>query len=163
MSAWANPPTTVTVALDGPGKPISPHLFGIFFEDLNYAADGGLYAELVQNRSFAYQATEQPTWNNLSFWELVTRGGGKGTLKVDASFPLHPNNPVYGVLAVETPGEGVGFANPGFDGIPVSAGEKYELSLFARENHFGRRWQDVGKQGPLPLITLKNSSQLISP
>lgn len=152
MSAWANPTTTVTVALDGPGKPISPHLFGIFFEDLNYAADGGLYAELVQNRSFAYQATEQPAWNNLSFWELVTRGGGKGTLKVDASFPLHPNNPVYGVLAVETPGEGVGLANPGFDGIPVTAGEKYELSLFARENHFGRRWQDVGKQGPLPLI-----------
>jgi alpha-N-arabinofuranosidase len=152
MSAWANPPTTLTVALDGPGKPISPHLFGIFFEDLNYAADGGLYAELAQNRSFAYQATEQPAWNNLSFWELVTRGGGKGTLKVDASFPLHPNNPVYGVLAVDTPGEGVGLANPGFDGIPVTAGEKYELSLFARENHFGRRWQDVGKQGTLPLI-----------
>lgn len=42
-------------------KAISPDLFGIFFEDLNYAADGGLYAELIQNRSFEYQATEQPT------------------------------------------------------------------------------------------------------
>jgi alpha-N-arabinofuranosidase len=150
--AVAAPPATVTIDLAGPGKPISPDLFGIFFEDLNYAADGGLYAELVQNRSFAYQATEQPTWNNLSFWEIVARGGGKGTLKVDASFPLHANNPHYAVLAVETPGEGVGLANPGFDGIPVVEGEKYELSLFARENHFGRRWQDVGKQGTLPLF-----------
>ena len=46
--------STLTVDLAQPGKPISPELFGIFFEDLNYAADGGLYAELVQNRSFEY-------------------------------------------------------------------------------------------------------------
>jgi hypothetical protein len=42
---------TVTVQADRP-KNISPDLFGIFFEDINYAADGGLYAELIQNRSF---------------------------------------------------------------------------------------------------------------
>lgn len=41
---------TLTIDLAQSGKPISPELFGIFFEDLNYAADGGLYAELVQNR-----------------------------------------------------------------------------------------------------------------
>jgi hypothetical protein len=46
------PTTTLTIDMTQPGKPISPDLFGIFFEDLNYAADGGLYAELVQNRSF---------------------------------------------------------------------------------------------------------------
>jgi hypothetical protein len=48
---------TVTVRADQ-GKPISPDLFGIFFEDINYAADGGLYAELVQNRSFEYTAAD---------------------------------------------------------------------------------------------------------
>src|SRR3982750_524765 len=80
--------TTVTVSLDGPGKAISPDLFGIFFEDLSYAADGGLYAELIQNRSFEYQAIEQPAWNNLTAWEIVNRAG-KGSLKVDASFPLN--------------------------------------------------------------------------
>lgn len=39
-------------------KPISPLLYGVFFEDLNYAADGGLYAELIQNRSFEYSAND---------------------------------------------------------------------------------------------------------
>ena len=48
---------TLRIRSDAPGRPISPDLFGIFFEDLNYAADGGLYAELIQNRSFEYQAT----------------------------------------------------------------------------------------------------------
>lgn len=143
---------TLTVDLVSPGKKISPDIFGIFFEDLNYAADGGLYAELVQNRSFSYQATEQPTWNNLTSWELVTRGGGKGSVKVDASFPLHANNPHYAGLSAEVPGEGVGLVNAGFDGIPVRAGEAYDLSFFVRQNHFARRWQDIGKQGPLPLV-----------
>ncbi len=45
------------------GKPISPDLFGLFFEDINYAADGGLYAELVQNRSFEYNPAERHEWN----------------------------------------------------------------------------------------------------
>lgn len=143
--------TTVTVSLDGPGKAISPDLFGIFFEDLSYAADGGLYAELIQNRSFEYQAIEQPAWNNLTTWELVNRAG-KGSLKVDASFPLNSNNLHYAVLAVETPGNGVGLSNAGYNGIPVAAGESYELSFFARENFFGRRWNDIGKSGKLPLI-----------
>ena len=49
--------TTLTVRADTPGKPISTDLFGIFFEDINYAADGGLYAELVQNRSFEYSSS----------------------------------------------------------------------------------------------------------
>ncbi len=71
--------TTITIQASGPGKPISPDLFGIFFEDLNYAADGGLYAELIQNRSFEYSPTEQPAWNPLSFWELQKRGGGDGS------------------------------------------------------------------------------------
>ena len=144
-------PRVLSVDLASPGKAISPQLLGVFFEDLNYAADGGLYAELVQNRSFAYQATEQPSWNNLSFWELVNQGG-KGSLKVESAFPLHPNNPHYAVLSVETVGEGVGLSNGGFDGIPLKAGDSYELSFFAREQHFGHRWNDVGKSGPLPLL-----------
>ena len=151
LPAFGGPPKTVTIDLDAPGKPISPDLFGIFFEDLNYAADGGLYGELVQNRSFEYQATEQPAWNNLTFWEFVTHGG-KGSLKVDAAFPLHPNNPHYAVLAIEAVGEGVGLANAGFDGIPVAVGERYELSFFARQNFFGHRWTDIGKTGKLPLV-----------
>ena len=152
-AAAAEPaPAVVSIDLASPGKAISPDLFGIFFEDLNYAADGGLYAELVQNRSFEYHATEQPAWNNLSFWEVVMRGGGKGSLKADASFPLHANNPHYAGFSVEAVGEGVGLANGGFDGIPVEAGARYALSFFARQNFFGHRWNDIGKTGVLPLV-----------
>jgi alpha-N-arabinofuranosidase len=50
------------------GKKISPDLFGLFFEDINYAADGGLYAELIQNRSFEYSPTDNRQWHPLSFW-----------------------------------------------------------------------------------------------
>ncbi len=50
------------------GKPISPDLFGLFFEDINYSADGGLYAELVQNRSFEYNPEERREWSPFSFW-----------------------------------------------------------------------------------------------
>ncbi|HEX7312747.1 MAG TPA: alpha-L-arabinofuranosidase C-terminal domain-containing protein [Pyrinomonadaceae bacterium] len=131
---------TLRVQTDAPGRPISPDLFGIFFEDLNYAADGGLYAELIQNRSFEYQATEQPTWNSLSFWELTKRGGGEGKWAVEYARPLHPNNPHYLALEVTKVADGVGLVNPGFDGIALRAGETYDLSLFARQLFMNRRW-----------------------
>ena len=55
-------PTTVTVQAGAPGKPISPDLVGIFFEDLSDAADGGLYAELIRNRSFDYSDADHVGW-----------------------------------------------------------------------------------------------------
>jgi hypothetical protein len=55
--------STISVVIDQPAKTISPDLFGIFFEDLNYATDGGLYAEMVQNRSFEYSPLERPERN----------------------------------------------------------------------------------------------------
>src|SRR5204863_8105589 len=98
--------TKLTIDLTQSGKPISPDLFGIFFEDLNYAADGGLYAELIQNRSFEYNSTEQPTRGAPSFWELTKRGGGEGNWTVDISMPVHSNNPHYCTLHIGKPGAG---------------------------------------------------------
>jgi alpha-L-arabinofuranosidase len=135
----AEPRTAITVQAGAPGKAISPDLVGIFFEDLNYAADGGLYAELVQNRSFEYAATEQPTWGPLTGWEFIRRGGGEGFLWVDSSDPIHPNNPHCALILVKSAGEGVGLSNAGFDGIPVKAGEKYDFSVFARMLNSGGR------------------------
>lgn len=143
-------PATITVLADTAGKPISPDLFGVFFEDINYAADGGLYAELVQNRSFEYQMTEQPTWNNLTAWELQPRGGS-GRVVIDYGAPLHANNPHYAVLALEKTGE-VALVNSGFDGIAVEAGARYELSFFAKQVYFGKRWGSENDRGPLPLV-----------
>lgn len=141
---------SVTVDAGEAGKAISPDLFGVFFEDLNHAGDGGLYAELLQNRSFEYRASEQPSWNNLSFWNLTKLGGSKGGLAIEEAAPVHPNNPHYAVLEVQEPGDGVAMSNSGYDGIPVQAGEGYELSLFAKQLYFGKRW-GARTSGSLPL------------
>jgi alpha-L-arabinofuranosidase len=124
---------TVSIDSGAQGKAISPDLVGIFFEDLSYAADGGLYAELVENRSFEYSAVEQPDWNSLTGWQLVERDGGRGMMVIDTSVPLHPNNPHYLVLGVDDEGGMVGLSNDGFDGIVVRKGERYRLSVFARQ------------------------------
>lgn len=147
-------PATVTIQASQPGKAISPDLFGVFFEDLNYAADGGLYAELIQNRSFEYSPTEQQDWHPLKFWELQKRGGGDGSIGVADIRPVHENNPHYALLTVRTPGEGVGIANGGFDGIPLQAGETYEASFWAYQAYMGQMWGPGDNNKSMP-VTLR--------
>lgn len=123
------------------GKKISSDLFGLFFEDINYSADGGLYAELVQNRSFEYNPTERSEWNPFSYWEYISPGFSYGRVSVETSAPLHPNNPHYLVLDVEHVGKevkfvgtsGVGLKNSGFDGMVVKTNDQYNFSMFARQ------------------------------
>lgn len=115
------------------GKQISPDLFGIFFEDLSYAADGGLYSELVQNRSFEYTPADRRGWNPLTAWEYTKDGFGYGTISVETSSPLNENNLHYLTLSIEEPGQkGIGVINSGYDGIAVKAGEKYNFSVFVK-------------------------------
>ncbi|MGF6930175.1 alpha-N-arabinofuranosidase [Chitinophaga sp. W2I13] len=115
------------------GKAISPDLFGIFFEDISYAADGGLYAELIQNRSFEYTPADRREWHAFTAWEYVTKGFGYGAVNVESKSPVHPNNPHYVVLTIEEPGqEGIGLQNNGFDGIAIKKGEQYNFSVFTR-------------------------------
>lgn len=135
--------TVVTLNAQVPkgGKEISSNLFGLFFEDINYAADGGLYAELVQNRSFEYNPTEQSDWNPFSFWEYISPGFSYGRISVETKAPVHTNNPHYMVLDVEHVGHeakytgisGVGIKNSGFDGVVVRVGEQYNFSMFAQQ------------------------------
>lgn len=112
-------------------KKISDMLMGVFFEDINYAADGGLYAELVQNRDFEYAPGDKEgrdkTWNSYKAWKLT---GDNATFKIDTISPIHPNNPHYAVL--KTDRVGVGLTNEGYDGIALKEGDKYNFSIFAR-------------------------------
>ena len=115
---------------EGRAKPISENLIGVFFEDLNYAADGGLYAELVQNRDFEYSEADgnkDRNWNSRYAWSVEGEGMA---FDVSTDQPVHPNNPHYAVLDVSQPGGG--FTNTGFNGIAVKEGEKYDFSLFTR-------------------------------
>src|SRR5688500_7479657 len=70
--------------------PISENLYGIFYEDINHAADGGLYAELVQNRSFEFNQLDSPSYRGLTAWQV---SGGDAT--VEDTDSLHPNNLHY--------------------------------------------------------------------
>ncbi|MFI9832734.1 hypothetical protein ACIHIX_34175 [Streptomyces sp. NPDC051913] len=127
------PPVETVVEVDtrAPGTAISTDLFGAFCENLDYAADGGLYAELVQNRSFEYGPAYRPERHSLTAWELLDRDGAAGSLTGAADDPPHPAHPHYAVLTSST-GAGAGLCSEGFDGIPVRAGEAYDVSLFAR-------------------------------
>ena len=113
------------------GPELSPRLYGLFFEDINYGADGGLYAELVQNRSFEYDSRSKPEHHALFAWEKIERDGARVSLAVSDARPINDRNRHYLELGAE--GEGVaGVRNTGFDGIRVDAGARYDVALFAR-------------------------------
>ena len=122
------------------GKAISDELIGIFFEDISSAADGGLYAELLQNGSFEFSPVERDGWGPGTAWRLVRPGHSTGWMEPRMDNPLHKNNPTYMRLHVERVKEfydykgwkGFGLQNDGFDGISVKAGAKYDFSMFLR-------------------------------
>ena len=109
--------TTLTVS-PNQEKPISDKLIGIFFEDISYAADGGLYAELIQNRDFEYTSKDHRGWNASTAWH------SNKPIEISSEHPLHPNNPHYAIMAMDT------LWNEGWDGIVVEKGKKYDFSMF---------------------------------
>jgi len=115
-------PSTVhaTLSIDmNSQKAISDKLIGIFFEDISYAADGGLYAEMVQNRDFEYNEKDHGGWKATTAWHAVR------PIEIATEHPLHPNNPHYVLL---WPNDTLW--NEGWDGMAVEAGKKYDFSMF---------------------------------
>ncbi len=112
-------------------KAISDLLIGVFFEDINYAADGGLYAELVQNRGFEYNPADtrfrDKNWDSKKAWSFT---GDEDDFFIDTLVPVHPNQKHYAVVITGEKSESL--QNEGFDGIPLKAGAKYNFSVFAR-------------------------------
>ena len=134
------------------GKAISDELIGIFFEDISSAADGGLYAELLQNGSFEYNPSEKDGWGPGTAWKTIRPGHSLGYVETrmsedNLSYQLamsqpdrKANNPTYMRLHTERAKEyydyrgwkGFGLQNDGFDGISVKAGAKYNFSAWMR-------------------------------
>ncbi len=115
-------------------------LYGIFFEDINHAADGGLYAEMVRNRSFEFCPVDNGSYTDLTAWELVGRDGGEVVGGVEAVYPMNVNNTHYLRLSngashlLECKGT-VAAVNCGYNtGLPYRAGETYIFSMFARRD-----------------------------
>ena len=126
LSAWRCDAATITIQTDQPGHAVSPTLWGIFFEDINLSADGGVYPELVRNRSFEDAARPDQ-------WKLANQAEARTEMSIDTARPLNPMNPrslrlnIDGAFTLE---------NRGYYGMGVQAGETYRFRFAARAERF---------------------------
>lgn len=128
-------PYTVNIDASDRSKEVSDTMWGLFFEDINSAADGGLYAEMVQNRSFEME-------DSLYSWKT------DGDVKVNTENPLNENNPTYVTMTKNSK-----IGNDGYQGITVKINEKYDFSMYVRgESEF-----NVSVAGGA--VTLKSEQQ----
>ena len=116
-----------------PGAPVQPTMYGIFFEDINFGADGGLYAELVENRSFEaplhITASGERICGGLQGWNVF------GNVKLSSERPAFDRNPHYVTLADDGHREKfTGLENHGYFGMGLKKGLVYKFSVYARTN-----------------------------
>ncbi len=117
-------PLPLVVRVDKPGAAISRSMWGIFFEDINMAADGGLYAELIKNRSFEFNSP-------LMGWTEHTTVPGDGTILVLNQSAENANNPRF-IRVAHFSDNPYGLSNEGFRGMGIKEGETYHFSVWAR-------------------------------
>lgn len=114
---------TMVIKAGDQGVPIQPTMWGLFFEDINFAADGGIYAELVKNRSFEF----------IKPWMGWKRGGEEYVGQFQIINSQDENNPRF--LRMESlQGKELSLTNEGFRGMGVFSGENYLFSVFARQS-----------------------------
>lgn len=120
---------------------MSDTLYGLFFEDINCAADGGLYPELVLNRSFEYENILDPkSYDHYTGWRVMPSNDSKGEWNLESSDPIHENNETY--LSVNVLSGSVKCINQGFNGsamrgdIKVESQKEYDLSIYAKSQTF---------------------------
>jgi alpha-N-arabinofuranosidase len=123
-------PDVIAVQASRPGADIAPTMFGVFYEDINFAADGGLYPERIKNRSFEF---DEP----LAGWAKRFMSDGELVIRTDR--PLNANNLHYLRVRVHAPGGGFVVSNTGFRGIGIQAGAEYVVSASARAVGAGPR------------------------
>lgn len=141
---------SLKLSINNVAKKITPNMVGLFFEDINFAADGGLYAEMIENRSFEAIKSKGETRNyvlqedNLYAWNSLN--GKSQNLEISTNMPLNPENPHYLRFTAENPDEG--FCNNAYDGISLKKGEKYFVSFYGREVFY--------KNGKVKILITKN-------
>ena len=123
QSAAAN---TITVQVNKPGAAVPKNMYGLFFEDINFAADGGLYPELVKNKSFE-------TDDHLVGWRAIRGAAGLETYLVSSDRPISNANNHFLRLSAKTAGPDAGFVNEGFRGMGLKQGAEYTFSVYARK------------------------------
>jgi len=133
MGAYSQDVHTLVVDAGKTLAPVSPTMWGIFFEDINFAADGGIYAEMVKNRSFEFR-------NPMIGWKAIELDGNKGEI-LTINREDHPANLRFVRLANANPSQSFGLSNEGFRGMGIRQGATYLFSLWAcpQENDLSLR------------------------
>lgn len=114
---------------------ISPDLVGIFFEDINYGADGGIYAEMLENRSFEFldcygdKGDYYTVFDGGYGWKAYPSEESAG-LRIVSGSPVSDENPHY--LRLDVSGPGAGVSNQAYSGITLKKGAAYRVSFYAR-------------------------------
>lgn len=118
-------PLVLEILADKLGHPINKTQYGVFFEEISHAGQGGLYAELVNNRSF------EDSINSIPNWKFYSNGVARGSIALETADLLNPAQSRALRLDVAAAGT-VGVANDGYWGINVVKGRTYDLSFFAK-------------------------------
>jgi len=146
--ALGQAPVTLTVLANQPGVKIDPLFYGLMTEEINFAYDGGLYAELIRNRTF--RDNPQTPVN----WSVAKYGGADGSIKLESD-PV-PGTALTMALRLEAPsllaGQRAGIANEGYWGIPVKPDTTYRASFYAKSAGPFR--------GPLTVAIESNDGQM---
>ena len=132
--------TTINIQTDKPGHKVAPTLWGVFFEDINLSADGGIYPELVRNRSF--EDADKP-----ENWKLSNHPDSASVMAIDSTRPLNPYN--RHCLRI-TNDRGFFLRNEGYWGMNIVKGDSYVFKVAAR--------MADGFKGPL-WVRIESSSE----
>ncbi|WP_236808891.1 carbohydrate binding domain-containing protein [Amycolatopsis albispora] len=129
VAAQAEPAYRLEIDPAAAGPDLPRSMYGVFFEDINHAADGGLYAELVRNRSFEFDRADHASFTGLTAWTPATTGGTATV--ADDEGRLNERNRRY--LRLEVTGDSFAVTNTGYNaGIAVERGKRYDFSVWAR-------------------------------
>jgi alpha-N-arabinofuranosidase len=123
---FAQSASKIVVKVNQPTAAIQPTMWGIFFEDINLAADGGIYAELVKNRSFEF-------FKPLMGWRILKPDTTTGVLIINQS-ETNPANPRYARISIAEGEKSFGLSNEGFRGMGIKQGMTYHFSVLARQS-----------------------------
>ena len=126
ICSMAQPEQKIIVKVNQPTAAIQPTMWGVFFEDINLAADGGIYAELVKNRSFEF-------FKPLMGWKILKPDTTTGVLIINQS-ETNPANPRYARISIAESEQSFGISNEGFRGMGIKTGMTYHFSVLARQS-----------------------------
>ena len=142
-----NPSATVSIQLDKPLHKVSPTLYGLMTEEINYSYDGGLYAEMVRNRTF-----EDHDWSGVAHWDIEHMGNSVASMKIDPKdgpSEAQPHSLLVDIKQADSANP-AGVRNEGYWGMAVRPKTGYKGSLYAKT--------DAADMGPLSVSLVDDTT-----